>query len=67
MAEKTIIINEKKYHLFDDYGTRETAFEVAKEYKKSHKCKYFILEAEEGGLIKARKFLLYLSKKIKIW
>lgn len=68
--EKIIQICEKDYYLFDEYGTREIALKIAKEFKRERKCKYFILKAKEGGLMKnilpSYKFGLYLSKKIRI-
>lgn len=64
---KSILINNKKYYLYDNYGSWQKAHKIAKQKRKKNKSKYFILKQEKGYPIPTTRYHLYFNKTIKIW
>ncbi len=60
-----------KYYYWNEYESHEEALYYAREIKKEKRgenmnLKYFILESQEGWFLPFPKFVLYLSKKLRL-
>lgn len=63
---KYIWLGGKRLYYYDTYNSWREAYEVARNYKKKLKNKYFIMKYEHGFFIPENKFRLYMTKVARL-
>lgn len=64
---KYIWIQNKKYYLYSIHNNWQEALKTAKQKRKKNGSRYFIKIEKTTGIFSETKYLLYLTKCIKIW